>query len=48
MLALGKDSIYNMTGLVRTFPLDPEELHSLENWVTFYTHFLERAEELVI
>ena len=26
ILALGKDSIYNLTGLVRTFPLQPQDL----------------------
>ena len=46
--ALGKDSIYNLTGLVRAFPLDTEDLPSLENQFTFYTHFLGRAEELAI
>ena len=48
VLAQGRDSIYNMTGLVRAFPLDPEDLPSLENQFTFYTHFLGRAEELAI
>ncbi len=48
VLALGKDSIYNLTGLVRTFPLDPEDLPSLENQYTFYAHFLGRAEELAL
>ena len=46
--ALGKDSIYNLTGLVRAFPLDTEDLPSLENQFTFYTHFLGRAEELAL
>ena len=48
VLASGKDSIYNLTGLVRTFPLDPEDLPSLENQFTFYAHFLGRAEELAL
>lgn len=48
ILALGKDSIYNLTGLVRAFPLDPEDLPSLENQFIFYTHFLGRAEELAL
>jgi L-seryl-tRNA(Ser) seleniumtransferase len=46
--ALGKDSIYNLTGLVRTFPLHPSDLDGLENQFTFYTHFLGRAEELAL
>ena len=46
--ALGKDSIYNLTGLVRTFPLQPEDLPALENQFTYYTHFLGRAEELAM
>ncbi len=48
VLALGKDAIFNLTGLVRAFPLDPEDLPSLENQFTFYTHFLGRAEELAL
>jgi L-seryl-tRNA(Ser) seleniumtransferase len=45
---LGKDSIYNLTGLVRTFPLLQIDLDALENQFTYYTHFLGRAEELAI
>ena len=48
VLSLGKDSIYNMTGLVRAFPLDPEDLPTLENQFTYYTHFLGRAEAMAI
>jgi hypothetical protein len=48
VMALGKDSIYNLTGLVRTFPLQPQDLESLENQFTYYTHFLGRAEELAL
>lgn len=46
--ALGKDSIYNLTGLVRTFPLQPDDLPALENQFTYYTHFLGRAETLAL
>ena len=28
VMALGKDSIYNLTGLVRTFPLQPQDLRA--------------------
>ncbi len=45
---MGKDAIYNLTGLVRAFPIDAEDLPSLENQFTFYTHFLGRAEELAL
>ncbi len=48
VLSLGKDSIYNMTGLVRAFPLDPEDLPTLENQFTYYTHFLGRAEAMAV
>jgi L-seryl-tRNA(Ser) seleniumtransferase len=48
VMALGKDSIYNLTGLVRTFPLQPQDLELLENQFTYYTHFLGRAEELAL
>src|SRR5262245_51880528 len=48
VMALGKDSIYNLTGLVRTFPLQPQDLEPLENQFTYYTHFLGRAEELAL
>lgn len=46
--ALGKESIYNLTGLVRTFPLQPEDLPALENQFTFYSNYLGRAEELAL
>ena len=48
VLAMGKESIFNMTGLVRAFPLDPEDLPTLENQFTYYTHFMGRAEEMVL
>ena len=48
VLAMGKESIFNMTGLVRAFPLDPEDLPTLENQFTYYTHFMGRAEEMAI
>jgi len=48
ILGMGKKSIYNMTGLVRTFPLDPEDLPELENQFTFYAYFLGEAEKLAI
>jgi len=48
VMALGKHSIYNLTGLVRTFPLQPQDLEPLENQFTYYTHFLGRAEELAL
>ena len=48
VLGSGKDSIYNLTGLVRAFPLNPEDLPRLENQYAFYTHFLGCAEELAI
>ena len=48
ILALGKDSIYNMTGLVRAFPLDPEDLPALDSQFSFYAYFSGRAEELAI
>ena len=48
VLSLGRDAIYNLTGLVRAFPIDVEDLPSLENQFTFYTHFLGRAEELAL
>ena len=46
--AMGKDSIFNLTGLVRTFPLDPEDLPGLENQFTFYAYFMGEAEKLAI
>ena len=48
VMALGQDSIYNLTGLVRTFPLQPQDLEPLENQFTYYTHFLGRAEQLAL
>ena len=48
VLSLGKDAIFNMTGLVRAFPLDAEDLPTLENQFTYYTHFLGRAEAMAV
>jgi L-seryl-tRNA(Ser) seleniumtransferase len=48
ILAMGQDSVYNLTGLVRTFPLQPQDLALLENQFTYYAHFLGRAEELAM
>src|SRR3712207_5646368 len=48
VMARGKDSIYNLTGLVRTFPLLPQDLEPLENQFTYYTPFLGRAEQLFL
>src|SRR5215470_9077958 len=36
VMALGKHSIYNLTGLVRTFPVQPQDLEPLENQFTYY------------
>src|SRR5499426_66906 len=46
VMALGKDSIYNLTGLVRTFPLQLQDLEPLENQFTYYTHFLDPRHSL--
>jgi len=48
ILAMGQDSVYNLTGLVRTFPLQPQDLALLENQFTYYAHFLGRAEKLAM
>lgn len=48
MLQHGKDSVYNLTGLVRTFPVTPDDLEHLENQFTFYTRYFGRAEELAL
>src|SRR5215471_16589299 len=48
ILAMGQDSVYNLTGLVRTFPLQPQDLALLENQFTYYAHFLGQAEELAM
>lgn len=45
---LGNSSIFNLTGLVRAFPLHKDDLVKLDNQFTFYTHFLGRAEELAL
>ena len=48
VLSLGKQGVYNLTGLVRAFPLDPEDLPSLDSQLSFYAYFSGRAEELAI
>ena len=48
ILTHGKESLYNMTGLVRAFPLDTEDLPLLDSQMSFYAYFSGRAEELAI
>ncbi len=48
VLTHGKESIYNLTGLVRTFPLTLEDLDQVENQFMFYTHYFGQAEELAL
>ena len=47
-LTQGRDSIYNLTGLVRAFPLDPEDLPALSSEMGFIAYFEGRAEPLAI
>ena len=44
----GRASIYDLTGLVRSFPLDAEDLPSLASQIDFEVFFGGRAEELAI
>ena len=39
VMAPGKDSIYNLIGLVRTFPLQAQDLEPLANQFTIPTSF---------
>ena len=47
-LASGRDSIYNLTGLVRAFPLDPEDLPALSSEMGFIAYFEGRAEPMAV
>lgn len=46
ILSFGRDSLYNLTGLSRSFPLDSEDLPGLSDQFSFYAHHLGGAEEL--
>ncbi|MBI4539366.1 MAG: aminotransferase class I/II-fold pyridoxal phosphate-dependent enzyme [Gemmatimonadetes bacterium] len=48
ILARGEESVYNLTGLVRAFPLEPGDLPKLTSHLAFYAYFSGRAEELAI
>ena len=44
----GRTSIYDLTGLVRSFPLDPEDLPMISSQIDFEVFFGGQAEELAI
>jgi L-seryl-tRNA(Ser) seleniumtransferase len=46
--AHGDDAVYNMTGLIRAFPLRPDDLAGLTSQLGFYARFTDEAEELVL
>ena len=48
ILSRGKESFYNLTGLARSFPLDPEDLPGLDDQFSFYAYHMGGAEELAI
>ncbi len=48
ILTQGKDNIYNLTGLVRAFPLGHEDIPALDSEFSFFAHFAGVAEDLVI
>lgn len=45
---LGEDSVFDLSGLPRTFPLQPEDLSRLASQSTFFAHFDDTGERLVI
>jgi L-seryl-tRNA(Ser) seleniumtransferase len=46
--ARGADAVFNMTGLIRAFPLRPDDLPALASQLGFYAHFSGEAEHLVV
>ena len=48
VISLGRDSLYNLTGLSRSFPLDSEDLPGLSDQFSFYAYHMGGAEELAI
>ena len=48
VLSLGRDSLYNLTGLSRSFPLDSEDLPGLSDQFSFYAYHMGGAEELAV
>jgi L-seryl-tRNA(Ser) seleniumtransferase len=45
-LTLGVDSVYNLTGVTRAFPLESDDLTHLRTQLSFYCFFDGKAEEL--
>ena len=48
VLAGGKERIYNLTALTRSFPVEPPDLDRLESQFTYYAHFDDKVEEEVV
>ena len=44
----GDDAVFNMTGLIRAFPLRPEDLLGLQSQLGFYARFSHEAEDLAL
>jgi L-seryl-tRNA(Ser) seleniumtransferase len=44
----GDDAVFNMTGLIRAFPLRPDDLPGLASQLAFYARFSREAEELAL
>jgi L-seryl-tRNA(Ser) seleniumtransferase len=44
----GPDAVYNLTGLIRAFPLRPEDLPGLASQLTFYARWSSEAEDLAV
>ncbi|MBI3979082.1 MAG: hypothetical protein HY331_12935 [Chloroflexi bacterium] len=48
MQRLGRDSVYDLTGLPRAFPLSAEDVENLQSQLTFYAYLDGRAEPLAV
>jgi L-seryl-tRNA(Ser) seleniumtransferase len=44
----GDESVYNMTGLIRAYPLEPDDLPALASQLAFYARHADEAEALVV
>jgi L-seryl-tRNA(Ser) seleniumtransferase len=45
---LGERSVYNLTGLIRAFPVDAEDLRHLDSQLAFYAKWSTEADDLAI
>ena len=48
VLAGGRDTVFNLTALSRSFPVDEQDLERLDTQLTYYAHFDRKIEDKVV